>query len=90
MKLSKLAILFLSFALVCSVSAKKGTVADTTGECIMAKEICDYAWEVQREYDAMPDNTPELKQQKKEFIDALNSNIFQCEKAKKECAKSVK
>lgn len=84
MKFGKLAVLFLSFTLVCSVSAKKGTLSDTTDECIMAKEICDYAWEMQKEYEAMPDST------KKEFLDALNSSVFQCEKAKKECAKSVK
>jgi prophage DNA circulation protein len=81
------------FALVCSVSAAKkkgGTVADTTSACIMAKEICDYAWEMQKEYETMPDSTTELKQQKKEFIEALNSSVFQCERAKKECAKSVK
>lgn len=92
MKYTKLAVLLLISAMVCSVFAAKkvGTLADTTDECLMAKEICDYAFELQKEYDYMPDSTAELKQQKKEMIEALNSSIFQCEKAKKECAKSVK
>lgn len=94
MGLKNLTVLFLVFLLICSASANRrreaGTLADTTDACLLAKEICDYAWDTRREYDAMPDTTEELKRQKREFLQALNSSIIQCERHKKECAKSVR
>lgn len=90
----KLAVLFLILLLVCTASANRrrdaGTLTGDTDECITGKEICDYAWEMQREYDAMPDSTSELREQKRAFLNALNTSRVQCERAKKECARSIK
>jgi hypothetical protein len=90
MNLGKLAILFLIFALICSVNAAKGTLSDATDECATAKEICDYAWEMQSEYEKMPKKTKDEKTQRKAFGEALTASVMQCERAKKECAESVK
>jgi hypothetical protein len=49
------------------------------------KEICDEALDFQSEYDSMPDGD-----EKKEMLQALNSYILHCEKARKDCSKSVK
>ncbi|MCL1947210.1 MAG: hypothetical protein FWF51_08710 [Chitinivibrionia bacterium] len=92
MKFVKLFI-FLTFAFACSVCAKEkkvGTVADTTAECVFMKEICDYALELQQEYNAMPETDDDERQQKREMIQVLNGTIAKCEKARNECTKSVK
>jgi hypothetical protein len=46
--------------------------------------------ELQHEYDAMPENDEEEKQQKREMIQVLNGTIAKCEKARNECTKSVR
>ena len=92
MKFAKLFI-FLTFAFACNVYAKEkrvGTIADTTAECVYMKEVCDYAMELQHEYDVMPETDEDEKQQKKEMIQVLNGAIAKCEKARNECTKSVR
>jgi hypothetical protein len=49
------------------------------------KEVCDAAKDFQKEYNAMPEGD-----EKNEMLQALNSYIIHCEKARKDCSKSVK
>ncbi|MDR0303838.1 MAG: hypothetical protein LBH98_03585 [Chitinispirillales bacterium] len=104
MKFNKSAVLCFAFLIICSISAKKNekkesssemttsiktTSAplnpDSTDECILMKEICDAAVDFQREYNAMPDGD-----EKKEMVQVLNGYILHCEKARKDCSKSLK
>jgi len=93
MQFAKLFVLCLTFAFFCNVYAKEkrvGTIADTTAECVYMKEICDYAMELQHEYDAMPQTDDDERQQKRETMIVLNGTIAKCEKARNECTKSVR
>jgi len=95
MNFRKLTVLFLVFVLICTVGASRrrggsGTLSDSTDECTFAKEVCDYAWEMQQEFDAMPDTTDELREERRNFMNALNSVISHCERARRECQRSVR
>jgi hypothetical protein len=88
MKIRKLLVLTALFVAVCCVSAKekKGVAAkDTTAQCVFMKEVCNEALDFQKIYDATPEGD-----EKKEMLEALNSYIIHCEKARKDCSKSVK
>jgi hypothetical protein len=99
MKICKFAVFCLAFLVICPISAKKSdkketsTTAvltpvasvDTTDECILMKEVCDEALDFQNEYNAMPEGD-----EKKEMSQVLNSYIIHCEKARKDCSKSLK
>jgi len=88
MKICNLLALTVLLAAVCGVSAKEkkgGTDKDTTAECAFMKEVCDAAKDFQKEYNAMPEGD-----EKKEMLPVLNSYVIHCEKARKDCSKSVK
>jgi len=94
MKFAKFSVLFLLFALFCTVyagsgSKVEGTIADTTSECVFMREVCAYALELQNEIDAMTENDEDEKSQKREMQSALNSSIMRCENARRECTRSV-
>jgi hypothetical protein len=88
MKFTKFIVLCL-ILVVCSASAKKNEklsrAKDSTNECIFMKEVCDEAADFQKEYDAMPEGD-----EKKEMVSVLNGYIIHCEKARKDCSKSMK
>jgi hypothetical protein len=94
MKLSKFIVLFLLLALFCSAYAGskrvEGTVADTTHECVFMREVCEYAWELQREVDAMTEGDEDERAQKREMLQVLNSSIMRCENARRECTNREK
>jgi len=88
MKTYSLLVLTVLFAAVCDVSAKEkkgGTAKDTTDQCAFMKEVCDAANDFQKEYNAIPEGD-----EKKEMLQVLNSYIIHCEKARKDCSKSIK
>jgi len=88
MKICNLLVLTTLFAAVCCTDAKekKGkAAADTTAQCVFMKEVCAEAVDFQKEYDAMPESD-----EKKEMLQVLSSYIEHCEKARKDCSKSVK
>ena len=100
MKIRGLIVLCLIFMLVCALSAQKNRgkedaekpftltaveQADSTDECILMKEICDAAMDFQNEYREITD-----KELKKEMVKVLNSYVNDCERARKNCSRSMK
>ncbi|MCL2845298.1 MAG: hypothetical protein FWE23_07595 [Chitinivibrionia bacterium] len=96
MKFAKLTVLFLLFVFACSAFAgsrrnqPEGTIADTTAECVFMREVCAYAWDLQREVEAMTENDEDERTQKREMMQVLNSSIMRCENARRECTRSVR
>jgi len=95
MKIKFVAIIVLFLAVFFSVYAGSRrapavTAADTTDECIFMRNVCNYALELQDEVDAMTENDDDERAQKREMLQVLNSSIAHCERARRECTRSVR